>query len=127
MVMLSGRSFTSRDRLVGELHYACKAISDEAFGYVLAVAKSFAVTDDLKPGDRLVNQTRCIITGPDEARLNIVWSFDGTRFLSSTYTRHVGGGWTSDRCVPGDVWLVKIEAMYQQKLKEIEAAVLSEV
>jgi hypothetical protein len=112
--------------LVGRLHYACKKISDEAFQYVLEVAESLSLTDEGQAGDRLVNQTQCVITGTDEARLRIVWSFEGTRFLSSTYTRHASGKWTTDASVLGTAWAVRIEAMYQQKLKEIRAAVLSE-
>jgi hypothetical protein len=126
MVMLSERGFTKRDALVGELHYAVKNISDEAFGYVLEVAKSFSVDKKIDVGDRMVNQTRVVITGHGEARLVIVWSYDGKRFLSSGYARSSTGKWTADTAIQGIAWVVKLEEMYQQKLREIEATLLQE-
>lgn len=126
MVMLNDLTFVPRDRLVGELHYACKGISDEAFEYVLAVARSFSFGESVQVGDRMINQTRCILTGVGEAKLSITWCFDGKLFLSSTYTREVSGKWSSDKAMPGYAWAIKIEERYQQKLKEIEAAILQE-
>jgi hypothetical protein len=126
MVMLSERGFTTRDKLVGELHYAVKHISDEAMGYVLEVAKSFSVDQKINVGDRMVNQTRVVITGDGEARLVIVWSYDGKRFLSNGYTRSSTGKWTADNAVQGVAWVMKLEEVYQQKLREIEATLLQE-
>ena len=122
---------TERDRLVGELHYACKQISDEAFGYVLRIAKSLAADRDsgVPLHDRLVERDFCLITGPDTAVLRRFWSFDGEVFLSNTYRRLESGRWVCDEKDTskfGPKWAVQLEDSFQQKKREVCAAAVQE-
>ena len=124
-MMINERSFTKSDRRVGELHYAVKNISDEAFDCVLKVAQSFAL-DDTSPGKRLVRQLRCVIHADGVAVMRLFWEFDGEPFLSDTYTRGLTGRWTSTMGALSPPWAVRIESFYEQKIKEIAAAVIQE-
>lgn len=122
MVMLNDRCFTKSDRRIGDLHFAVKDISDEAFEYVLKVAQSFSL-DDSSPGKRLVHHTRLLIESDGTAKLKMFWSFDGTPFVSDVYTRDQNGRWTSDVSIVSPVWSARIEGKYLEKLREISAAV----
>lgn len=127
MVMLRGDScYEKSDRRVGDLHYAVKNISDEAFDCVLQVAQSFKL-DDTSPGKRLVKQIRCVIHQDGDAEMRIFWEFDGNAFLSDVYTRNAVGRWTSNLTgVLSPPWAVRVEAIFEQKVKEISAAVIQE-
>jgi hypothetical protein len=118
-----------RSAMVSELHYAVKDVSDEAFGYLLKVAKSLAV-QDAGPVDPtgLIGQTRVVITGEHTADVAIVWSFRTEAFMSSEYRRLENGGWISLDGKPiSPTWLTRLEDRYQEKLKQVQLAALSEV
>lgn len=117
-----------RTAMTSELHYAMKGVSDEAFAYVLKVAKSLAV-DESPTTDRksLVGETRVIITGQNTADVAIVWSFRDEAFLSGQYRRAENGGWNSlDGKAVGVKWITDLEERYQRKLLEVQLAVRSE-
>ncbi len=118
---------THRDILVGELHYAVKRIPDSELKAVVGFIKRLAVAGSTNVGTRLVNHTRCLITGCGEAVLGLSWSFDGERFISAEYVRQANGRWESANSPTGYHVVEKLEATYQQKLREIEAAALYEV
>lgn len=128
MVMLREEpAITQRDSLVGELHYAVKRIPDSELKAVVGFVKRLAVDGCTNVGNRLVNHTRCLITGRGEAVLGLSWSFDGERFMSAEYVRKANGRWESANSPTGYSVVEKLESTYQQKLREIEAAVLCEV
>jgi hypothetical protein len=52
--------------------------------------------------------------------------FDGKKFISSDYRREATGKWFADGSVTGVAWMMRVESMYQQKLREIEATLLLE-
>lgn len=112
MVMLS--STEKSDRRIGDMYYACKQISDEAFEYVLKVAKCFAI-DDSNIGKRLIKKLECSDQPDGSSVLSISWTFDGDKFISDTYTRSDAGKWTSHKAGAMSVsWSSCVEAMYQQ-------------
>jgi hypothetical protein len=122
------QSDANRLAMVSELHFTVKQISDEAFQYLLRVAKSLAVEDagPVEPYG-LIGQTRVVITGEGTAEVAIVWSHRAEVFLSSSYSRRANGGWHSRDGQPiSPTWLVRLEERYQQKLREVEIAAKSE-
>lgn len=122
------RGDVKRTAMTSELHYAMKGVSDEAFAYVLKVAKSLAV-DEAWATDRknLVGETRVIITGQSTADVAVVWSYRDEAFLSGQYRRSENGGWNSlDGKAVGVKWIADLEERYQRKLLEVQLAVRSE-
>lgn len=122
MTLNEVEGFTDRDRLVGDLHYACKGISDEAMGYVVSVAQSMSLSK-APVGDRLVNEIRLVVHDRGEATMQIIWRYDAIAFLSSTYKRLRNGKWQKGLEPINAPWAVSLESRYQTKLTEIEAAV----
>jgi hypothetical protein len=118
-----------RSSQVTELHYAVKDVSDEAFEYLLKVAKSLAVQDAGPVDPRgLIGQMRVLITGEHTADVAIVWRFRDEAFLSSEYRRMENGGWVSlDGTPVSPSWLTRLEDRYQEKRSQVELAARSEV
>lgn len=122
------RRDAKRQSMVADLIVTMKSVSDESFEYVLKVAHSLAVREDgpIDP-QGLLGQTRVVINPDGTASVAVVWSFREEAFLSSFYRRDVSGAWTSlDGKAIGSVWLRKLEDRYQEKLREVRLAALSE-
>lgn len=124
MVREQNESQLERDRQVGELHYAIQELSQERLEAVLQFAQS--IKDTKAPvATRLVKQVRCIFQPDGVTVMRVFWEFDGEQIMSDVYNRKSDGQWTSANLGLLSAYQAeRIEEMYQQKWREVGAAVV---
>lgn len=118
---MSTSESTDRDRMLGDLHYACRRLSKEHCEAVLKLAKAFAVDDGSYVGTRLVNQNRVLIAEDGRVSIRVIWFYDDVEFLRSDYYRSAAGEWSSS-VKSTQLSSDGLEQLYQAKLKLIDRA-----